>query len=287
MESGRTVIRLDYYARRLPELEQERFQAWWLQEHGKLWVRHADALGLKRYTQLHDWPDHPLCTAWRQSYAVSGQPYDGVSTAYWPSYQVLVDALDTRPGQAAMAEILEHERSMIDTANSMLAFGIVHPVINPRGRLVASEESHLFRCVYFPEGQPHYSREQIQRHWIAVHAGLSHEFSASSPNKRYHQVHALDLPLADRLRDDRGMRANPRHFGHAEAWSCQSEFDRAAADPGRAELFPLFLADIDAFCDRSRGYFLVGKEFSLVDEDIYGAPLPRPEDFWPRKGGVA
>ena len=87
------MIRLDYYVRRRAELEQEEFQAKWLQEHGKLWVKHADTLGVRRYTQVHDWPEHPLCEAWRAGYGVEGQPYDGVSTAYWPSYRAAQDAL--------------------------------------------------------------------------------------------------------------------------------------------------------------------------------------------------
>ena len=44
------MIRLDYFVRRDPALEQEEFQALWLQDHGKLWVKHADTLGLRRYT---------------------------------------------------------------------------------------------------------------------------------------------------------------------------------------------------------------------------------------------
>ena len=32
--------------------------------------------------------------------------------------------------------------------------------------------------------------------------------------------------------------------------------------------------------DKRKGYFLAGKEFSLVDEEIYTLPLPVPSDFW-------
>lgn len=274
------MIRLDYYVRRRPELDQEEFQARWLQEHGKLWVKHAESLGVRRYTQVHDWPEHPMCQAWRTGYGVKGQPYDGVSTAYWPSYRVLQEALATDQGRQANAEILADEKQLIDTSDSMLSFGIVHPVLNPRGELVASEETDIFRCMYFPEGLPQYSVDMIQRHWIAVHAWLTHEYSSNSPHKRYFQVHALEYPIAEEMRAERGMVLNPRHFGHAEAWTSQVELDRAAANPRRGELFPMFLADIDAFCDKSRGYFLAGKEFHLVDEEIYTLPLPVPPDFW-------
>ena len=273
------MIRMDYYVRRDRALEQEEFQAIWLQQHGKLWVKYGDALGLRRYTQVHDWPEHPLCENWRKSYGASGLAYDGMATVCWPSYKVLEDALATAEGAQAMAEILADEKTIIDTPNSILSFGIVHPVINPRHKIVASEESNVFRCVYFPEALPHLDRATVQRHWIAVHGGLSQEHCANSPHKRYLQVHAVEYPLAESLRAERGMTANPRHFGHAEAWSSPMEFQHAALNPRREEIFPLFLADIDAFCDNSRGYFLAGKEFHLVDDAVYATPLPQPGDL--------
>ena len=193
---------------------------------------------------------------------------------------MLEDALATNTGCDAMAEILADEKSIIDTPRCILSFGIVHPVLNPRGKLVASEETDVFRCVYFPEGLPEYTREDIQRHWMAVHAWLTHEYSDNSPHKRYFQVHAVEYPLAEELRKARGIVRSARHFGHAEAWSSQEEFDRASRDPRRQHVLPMFLADIDAFCDKSRGYFLSGKEFHLVDEEIYTLPLPTPADFW-------
>ena len=153
-------------------------------------------------------------------------------------------------------------------------------MINPRGKLYASEETDVFRCMYFPRGLPQYSVEMIQRHWIAVHAWLTHEYSANSPNKRYFQVHALEYPIAEEMRAARDIVHGAHHFGHAEAWSSREEFDRAAENPRRRELFPLFLADIDAFCDKTKGYFLAGKEFHLVDEEVYSLPLPTPGDFY-------
>jgi EthD domain len=273
------MIRMDYYVRRNRALEQEEFQAVWLQEHGKLWVKHADALGLRRYTQVHDWPEHPLCESWRGLYGASGQSCDGVATAFWPSYKVLEEALGTPAGAEAMAEILAHEKTIIDMPRSFLSFGIVHPVINPRVKIVASEETNVFRCVYFPEAKSHLDISTVQRHWISVHGGLSQEHATHSPHKRYLQVHAVEYPLIETLRAERGITANPRHFGHAEAWSSTMEFQRAALSPHRKALFPQFLADIDAFCDTTRGYLLAGKEFYLVDDEMYAAALPQPGDL--------
>jgi EthD domain len=273
------MIRMDYYVRRNPSLEQEEFQALWLQEHGKLWVKHADALRLRRYTQMHDWPEHPVCETWRHSYGTNDYAYDGVATVCWASYKALEEALATPAGAQAMAEILAHEKTIVDTSNSRLSFGIVHPVINPPDKITASEESSVFRCVYISQSQPHLDLATIQRRWIAVHGGLSWEQSAKSPHKRYLQVHAVEYPLAAAWRAERGISVNIGHFGHAEAWSCPTEFQSAAVEPPPEDLFPLFLADMNAFCDNNRGFLLAGKEFHLVDEELYTNALPQLGDL--------
>ena len=39
------MVRMDYYVRRDSALKQEEFQALWLQEHGKLWVKSTPGKG--------------------------------------------------------------------------------------------------------------------------------------------------------------------------------------------------------------------------------------------------
>lgn len=273
------MIRLDYYVQRKAELTQEEFQARWLQQHGKLWVKHADTLNVRRYSQLHDWPDHPVSIAYRNGWGVTGVPHDGVSTCYFASYKAFEEAIATEEGQAAMAEILADELEFIDTSRCMLSFGIVHPVINPRQKIVATEDSEIMKGIYFPEGLPQFDVDTIQRHWIAVHCWLTNEHCVNSPNMQYYQVHAREYPVLEEMRKARNMTRNPLHFGHAEAWSCEAEFEKAAQNPVRAETAHLFMDDIDAFADKNKGYFVVGKEFNLVDEDIYTEPLPQPGDI--------
>ena len=140
------MIRLDYYVRRDPALEQEEFQALWLQDHGKLWVKHADTLGLRRYTQVHDWPEHPLCKTWRDMYGASGYAYDGVSTACWPSYKVLESSLSTPAGAEAMAEILAHEKTIMDTPNCILSFGVVGHARRKKTDQIAHQKTDCDPC---------------------------------------------------------------------------------------------------------------------------------------------
>jgi hypothetical protein len=270
------MIRLNYYIRRKPELSAREFSDAW-NKHGQLWTQYAEVLGLRRYVQVRDLPDHPMALAYRTGYSVVGEAYDGVSVANWAEIAVLEAALETIEGQAAWRAIFESEKEFIDHSRSIQAFGIDHPVINPRGKLVATQDSDLVRGFYFPEGLPNLDRAELQRHWIAVHGGLTHDFSTWSFNMRYFQVHRVDNTIADAMRDARGMPDSPNHFGCAEVWSCMAEIEKAAKNPRRQELFPYYISDIESFCDTTKGYFVVGKEHFFVDEDIYTLPLPQPE----------
>ena len=270
------MIRLNYYVRRKPGLTVEAFQRHWNETHGPLWSKYADALGVRRYVQVPDQPDHPIGVGYKEGYKVVGEAYDGVSVSCWSEISVLEKALASAAGREAWATILDDERAFIDHHRSMLSFGTDHAVINPRGKLIASTDTDLIRGIYFPQGLPGIEMPELHRHWIAIHGGLTHDFSEHSPNMRYFQVHAVDNAIADAMRHARGMKKGKRYFGHAEIWTCPAEVERAANSPRRTELFPYYIEDIEAFCDMDTGYFVVGNEYYFVDKDIYNRPLPRP-----------
>ncbi|MFK7957571.1 MAG: EthD domain-containing protein [Lysobacterales bacterium] len=276
------MIKLNYYVRRKPGMSVDDFQQYWKDSHGPLWAKFADLLGVRRYVQVADLPDHPISAGYKEGYRVVGEPYDGVAVACWAEIAVLEDALATSEGREAWSAILEDEGQFIDHQRSMLSFGTDHAVINPRGKLVASEQSDLLRGIYFPRGLEGLELPELQRHWIAIHGGLTHDFSEHSPNMRYFQVHAVDNAVADAMRKARGMKKAPNYFGHAEIWTCPAEVEKAAQSPRRTELFPYYIADIEAFCDMDTGYFVMGKEDYFVDKDIYTLPLPQPA-FTPSK----
>lgn len=271
------MIKLNYYVRKKPGMSADEFRLYWREKHGPLWAELADVLGVRRYTQVYDAPEHPCSRALHEGYRVTGEAYDGLSIACWSEIAVLEKALKTEKGAAAWQAIFEDEKELIDHERSMLSFGTDHPVINPRGKLYADEESELVRGAYFPKGLPGIELGELHRHWIAIHGGLAHDFSAHSPNIRYFQVHSVENEIAKDMRKARGTTPRERYFGHAEVWISEAEMEKAAQSPRRQELFPIFIADIEAFCDMDAGYFVIGKERHFVDKDIYTLPLPQPE----------
>src|SRR2546422_1242653 len=77
------MLKLVFPLRRLPTLSREEFQRYWYETHGPLVRRHAKALRIRRYVQLHTLDD-PINAALQESRGAE-EPYDGVAELWWES----------------------------------------------------------------------------------------------------------------------------------------------------------------------------------------------------------
>jgi uncharacterized protein (TIGR02118 family) len=118
------VLKLTFCLHRLPGLSREEFQRYWRETHGPLVRRHAAALGLLRYVQVHAGHDE-LGVALRSSRG-GPEPYDGVAELWWRDRAGFEAALATPEAQRAGAELLADEKSFIDLARSPLWIGEEH-----------------------------------------------------------------------------------------------------------------------------------------------------------------
>jgi uncharacterized protein (TIGR02118 family) len=121
------VIALRFALRRLPRLSRGEFQRIWREEHGPLVLRHAAALGIRRYVQLHTVAT-PLDAALRESRAAP-EAFDGVAELWFESLEAMGARLATPEAQAAARALLEDERRFIDHARSPLWLGEEHVVL--------------------------------------------------------------------------------------------------------------------------------------------------------------
>jgi len=121
-------VKLVYCVRRLPHLSLEEFQRYWLETHGPMVRARADALGIRRYVQVHRM-DSPVNEAIRHS-RDAGEPYDGVAELWWESIEDLAVATATPQGRQAARELLEDERKFIDLSRSALWVGEEHAVVD-------------------------------------------------------------------------------------------------------------------------------------------------------------
>jgi uncharacterized protein (TIGR02118 family) len=121
------VIKLVFVLRRRPEMSREEFQRYWREQHAPLVRSHAEALGIRRYVQVHSLPDE-LHAALRASRGAP-EAYDGVAELWFDSLEALGAAAVTDGGRRAAAALLDDERRFIDLERSPLWLAEEHPVI--------------------------------------------------------------------------------------------------------------------------------------------------------------
>jgi len=121
------VLKLVFCLRRLPQLSRAEFQRYWWETHGPLVRRHAAALRIRRYVQVHTLDD-ALQDVLRAS---RGGPdaYDGVAELWWDDRAAFEAALADPAGQAAARELLEDERRFIDLGHSPIFVAEERPII--------------------------------------------------------------------------------------------------------------------------------------------------------------
>jgi uncharacterized protein (TIGR02118 family) len=115
------MFKLTFCLHRLPRLSRAEFQRYWREQHAPLVRRHAAALRIQRYVQMHTFDD-PLNGALQASRGAA-QEYDGVAELWWDSRADFEAATQSPEGQAASLELLEDERRFIDLARSALFVG--------------------------------------------------------------------------------------------------------------------------------------------------------------------
>jgi uncharacterized protein (TIGR02118 family) len=122
------VIKLSFCLHRRPELSRAEFQRYWRETHGPLVAKHARALRIRRYVQVHAL-DAEMNAALRASRG-GPEEYDGIAELWCESLDDLTAAVQSAAGAAAGRELLEDERRFIDLARSPLWLSREHAVVD-------------------------------------------------------------------------------------------------------------------------------------------------------------
>ena len=121
------MIKLVYCLRRLPHLSRDEFQSYWRETHGPLVRKHAGALAIRKYVQVHT-SDNPINEALRASRGAM-EPYDGVAELWWESADELSAAMASPAGVKAGQALLEDEKRFIDVERSALWIAEEHAFV--------------------------------------------------------------------------------------------------------------------------------------------------------------
>jgi uncharacterized protein (TIGR02118 family) len=103
-------------------MTRKEFQRYWREQHAPLVKRHADALHIRRYVQVHAL-DTDLDEAIAGPRGSEPRVYDGVAELWWDSLEELVTAFSSDAGQVAGQKLLEDEQRFIDLPRSPLWLG--------------------------------------------------------------------------------------------------------------------------------------------------------------------
>lgn len=118
-----------FIVRRREGMTREEFQRYWREHHAPLVKRHAEALRIRRYIQVHA-RDTDFDEAISGARGSEPRFFDGVAELWWDSLEDLATAISSKAGQAAGAELLADEQRFIDLPRSPLWLGEENVVID-------------------------------------------------------------------------------------------------------------------------------------------------------------
>jgi uncharacterized protein (TIGR02118 family) len=122
----------------------------------------------------------------------------------------------------------------------------------------------MIKFVYCVRRLPHLSRDEFQRYWREKHGPLVRSHAEVLRIRRYVQVHTLDSPINDVLRESRGT-LEP-YDGVAELWwDSPEDLAAATASPEGQKAAQDLLEDERRFIDLERSALWIGEEHVVVD----------------------
>lgn len=123
------MVKLTFCLHRQPSLSREGFQRYWRETHAPLVARHAAALRIRRYVQMHSLPDGDPVNAGLRASRGGPEDYDGVAELWWDGADDLAGAQASPEWLAASRALYEDERRFIDHARSPLFVAEEHPFV--------------------------------------------------------------------------------------------------------------------------------------------------------------
>lgn len=117
----------------------------------------------------------------------------------------------------------------------------------------------MVKLVFCLRRLPHLSREEFQHYWLEKHAPLVRKHAKTLRIRRVVQVHTLDDPINDALRQSR---AGPEPYdGVAENWfDSLEDLAAAVASPEGQEAVRELLEDERRFIDWERSPVWIAQE---------------------------
>lgn len=122
------MIKFVFCAKRHPNMSRPEFLDYWLNHHGPLFKKFADAYRAVRYVQSHT-IDSPLNENIMKSRGTL-EAYDGVGEIWWQSEDDFLAAINSPEGQKLRAMFVEDEAKFVNLSASSAFFTVEHVLID-------------------------------------------------------------------------------------------------------------------------------------------------------------
>lgn len=117
------MIKLTFCLRRRPDLSAEEFTRYWRDEHGPLVQARAEALGIRKYQQVHTLNEPDVHAALQRRNGGAPAPFDGIAEVWVDDVAAFISGAGGEAAKQAARDLLEDERKFIDLPNSPMWLG--------------------------------------------------------------------------------------------------------------------------------------------------------------------
>ncbi len=122
----------------------------------------------------------------------------------------------------------------------------------------------MINFIYCVRRLPALSREEFQRYWRETHGPLVRSVAPALHIRRYVQVHTLDSPINEALRESHGTLE--AYDGVAELWWDSAEdLVTGGTSPEGRKAAQTLLEDERRFIDMGRSALWLGEEHPIVE----------------------
>lgn len=117
------MIKLTFCLRRKPDVSAEEFYRYWKDEHGPYVAARAEALGVRKYQQVHTLDQPGLHSALQRRNGGSPEPFDGIAEVWVDDLDTFMNASGSESAAQAAQDLIEDEKRFIDLENSPMWLG--------------------------------------------------------------------------------------------------------------------------------------------------------------------
>ena len=206
------MIKLVYVIERRSDVSEKDFFEYWLNQHGPLVRRHANAIRAKKYVQSH-LIDTPMNEALRSARGMLG-PVAGITEVWWDSVEDFQAAYSTPEGQAAGAELSADEDKFIDVKNSQVFLTQEHVIFDYTERRPFGKDT--IKCTYLLTKRDDLTQAACHKTWLKDHGPFVNQFEEVSNMAKYIQSHTIAPEINASFVKGRGLA--PPLDGITEVW---------------------------------------------------------------------